>query len=648
VNYGGVWCAEHPFFVTISSMEYLSELNTAQREAVTTTAGPVLVIAGAGSGKTRVIEYRVLHLVRQGVDPSSILLLTFTRRAAGEMLERAASHDPRCRGVDGGTFHSIAFRALRKYYDHVSLPRNFTVIDEGDAQDVVHRCVASAGLFEHASRPPKKNTLRRVLSGVRNKGISVEAVLEREYPHLVEFVPQFERLGELYDGYKREKGYCDYDDLLMYLRTLLQDASVARVFGERYRYVMVDEYQDTNTAQGDIVHLLGRAHGNVMAVGDDAQSIYGFRGASHQNIMEFPRRFPQARLISLEENYRSTQPILDVANAVLSSMEEKYEKRLISFGGGGGGAPRLVLFSTPYQEAAWIGEQVADLSRLGVPIRDQAVLFRSAYVSIPVQAELAKRGIAFRVFGGQRFYESAHVKDVVAHLRVIANPRDELSWQRLLLLLPGVGLKTSDRVFSLITASSVHSGLQSYPALQQLFGALGSGSVHEQFGCVVSYYTPLLKEQHDNWRDRLRDLEVVGEMAREYDSLDRFLGDLAIDPVERTRSEGEMLTLSTIHSAKGLEWGAVYFVGLSEGVLPSRFACDHPDELEEELRLFYVGVTRAKKQLFLLNSGEHLSRFVQAPGFISLLSHDLGSSGGSGGRLVDYDDLTYGGGLEVW
>jgi len=307
-----------------------TQLNPSQYAAVTTLDGPIVVIAGAGSGKTRVIEYRVLYLVQNKINPNSILLLTFTRRAAKTMLDRAARHDPRCKNVEGGTFHSFAYKMLKRYAKIIGFPDSFSILDEGDAEEAIHRCCNMLGFFAREKRFPKKDTLKGIISMSINKNISIGEVLKKEYPHFLEYSSDIETLRKQYIEYKINKNYLDYDDLLVYLRLLLENEDIRNRLSQKYQYIMVDEYQDTNTLQGDITYLLAERHRNVMVVGDDAQSIYGFRGASHENIMKFPKKFPECKIIKLEANYRSTQAILDVANSVLENMTNKYSKCLVS------------------------------------------------------------------------------------------------------------------------------------------------------------------------------------------------------------------------------------------------------------------------------------------------------------------------------
>ncbi len=635
--------------------DFKKSLNPSQFAAVITTDGPVLVIAGAGSGKTRVIEYRVLYLVENKVSPGSILLLTFTRSAAREMISRASRHDPRCKDVEGGTFHSFAYRQLKRYAKRIGFSESFSLLDEGDAGEAVHRCSVKLGFFEKERRLPKKETLRAIISMSINKGTSVGEVLKKDYPHFLEFSADLERLRREYAAYKIAKNYLDYDDLLVYLRLLLEKEEIRDRLSRKYKYIMVDEYQDTNRLQGDIAYLLSEDRRNIMAVGDDAQSIYGFRGASHENIMEFPKRFAECAIIKLEENYRSTQAILDVANAVLENMKNKYSKCLVSARKQAGEKPELLFFKDSHEEAEWIAHTIKTQRDEGVPLAHQAVLFRSQYLSIPLQAELSRRNIPFEVFGGLKFYETAHVKDVMSHLKIVANPKDELAWNRVLTMIDGIGPRTAEHICGEILASASLSEVLDAVLRKHTSGHRYSGGltrlsslikgihkegfpVGEQFGLVLDYYMPLLKDRFDDWHLRLNDLETLRQVAARYASLEELLEDFTIEPPERgvwrvepsTPYEEKPLTLSTIHSAKGLEWECVFLMGLMDGVLPVAFSLDHEDEMEEEQRLFYVGVTRAKTRLVMslhhegfrggITQFNKMSRFVDVPNVLSKLS----------------------------
>ncbi|MCL4404255.1 ATP-dependent helicase [Patescibacteria group bacterium] len=630
-------------------MNIKEKLNAAQWAAVETTEGPLLVIAGAGSGKTRVIEYRVLHLIDRGVSPEEILLLTFTKKAAREMLERAASHDGRAAYVQGGTFHSFAYGVLRKHGRRLGLSAQVTVLDDGDSVEAVGRAMARLGFGGKGDDHfPKKATVGRILSAARNRAVSVADVLDDEYPHFADYAGKLEAVGEEYSRYKKEFGYLDYDDLLVMTSELLRDDEARELVAGKYRYIMVDEYQDTNPAQGAITELLGRKHKNVMVVGDDAQSIYRFRGASHENIMRFPEMFSGCRIVKLEENYRSVQPILDLGNAILADMPEKFAKTLRATRSGGS-KPRLVYFENAEAEAEYVVGEVLDARQRGGKYADQAVLFRSSFVSIPLQAALARAGVPFRVYGGMKFYEMAHVKDVLAFLRIVANPKDEISWNRVLTLLPGVGERTAANAYAAFNENR-ESRIENREIEKTvtLVKGLAEEKPGDSFRKILDYYRPFLREKFDDWPSRLADLEVLAEIAETYKSIRDLLTDLALETPERAeRGEGDTLTLSTIHSAKGLEWRSVYLLGAEDGVLPSKMARKE-EEIEEEERLLYVAVTRAKDELALLfhlegrESGalpfNRLSRFLTEDGVSRLLDHRDVSGIGLAERIKKEND----------
>ncbi len=648
-----------------SGKEIIRSLNEEQREAVAAKNGPILVIAGPGSGKTRVIEYRVLNLVRSGVDPRRILLLTFTRRAARQMLDRAAFHDERCKQVEGGTFHSFAYKLLRAEGEKLGLRKNLSVLDESDAEELVGKILAASGFREGDKKEafPKKDTLKKIFSLAANKNLGLEGVIERYFSHLRDFLAEIKEIGDDYTREKKEKGYVDFDDLLLYARDVLSLGGVGEKIASRYEFIMVDEYQDTNPLQGEITYLLGKRTGNVLVVGDDAQSIYGFRGASHKNIMEFPEMFPGTKIVKLEENYRSTQTILDLSNEVLANMAEKFQKDLVSAKGKTGERPKVLYFGNSEDETEWIAEKVLSLASSGTPLREQAVLFRSTYVSIMLQAELSKMKIPYKVFGGLKFYEMAHVKDFMAYARVIANYRDEISWSRILGMLPGVGKKTAEALwsemensgdldqalsalekFGLRTRNSVPM-LKLKEALSEV--SASRASVYDALGRIMDFYLPFFREKFDDWPTRLQDLETLKDLSENYDDLDSFLADLSIEiPEDRGEEEKDFLTLSTIHSAKGLEWNTVYLLGVADGVLPSKRSMDFEEDIEEEGRLLYVAITRAKERLYLFFHleegrgayfGQRISRFLEPPNVFNALSHEDLSGYGLRDE-VKYDD----------
>ncbi len=595
-------------------IDYTTELNPAQREAVFAEEGPYLLIAGAGSGKTRVLVYRTARLVERGCPPEGILLLTFTRRAAREMLERASSMlDDRCRRVAGGTFHSFANRVLRRYGMEIGIPPAFTILDQADAAGVLQLLRTRLGAGGTDKRFPRKEALQAILSRSINTGTPIESVVAADYPLFLEWTDAVERLAEEYREYKRRQALLDYDDLLTYLQELLETRPEVRgLLGRRYRYLMVDEYQDTNAAQARIVRLLGGEHGNVMAVGDDAQSIYSFRGGDFRNIMDFPRMFPGTRIIKLEQNYRSSQPILDLTNEIIRSAREKFAKRLFTRNPGAG----LPVYAACEDEAAqsrFVVEAVQERLDQGRSLGEIAVLFRSGWHSNDLEVALTAAGIPFAKYGGQKFVEAAHIKDVLSLLGVAFNPQSETHWLRVLTLLKGVGPRTAERIaVSAVRPETpldeLEKAFASKKSLKELWAALravrAAASPEEMVQIAAGFYLPYLMERHDDYEKRIHDLDSLQAVASRYETLEDFLTDMALDPPEKglaaAKGHPSGLTLSTIHSAKGLEWETVFLIHLSEGYLPSYRSLDDARAVEEERRLFYVAATRAKRRLFLL------------------------------------------------
>jgi len=605
---------------TLSGIDYRKELNEAQYEAVTATEGPLLVIAGAGAGKTRALVYRVARLVEIGVDPRSILLLTFTRRAAEEMLRRASLLiDNRCDKVAGGTFHSFAHLVLRQYSREIGLSPSFSIMDRPDSEDAIQLLRAEMGLNTKDKRFPRKQTVAEIFSMALNKQWTIADLIERDYPHLDDVLEDLLRLYERYVEYKSKKALLDYDDLLIRLRDLLQGhEEVRRRLSDTYRFIMVDEYQDTNCLQARIIRLLAAAHDNVMVVGDDAQSIYSFRGANFRNIMDFPKEFPGARILSLEENYRSTQPILSLTNEIIRRAKEKYEKSLFTHKAHGD-TPLLVQAESEQMQSRFVCQKVLELREEGVPLWDIAVLFRSSFHSFDLEIELARHNIPFVKRGGFQFMESAHVKDLLAYLRILSNPQDAISWNRVLSLLDGVGPQLSQKVIAwVLEGTRPWERLKSFEArdrvahgLRTLAQVLEASSEElrpaEKAQYLTQYYVPILKRKYpDDYPKRLRDLEHFQGMTERYRSLERLLSDMALDPptesvdgVLAVDPEEGPLVLSTIHSAKGLEWHSVFIIWALEGRFPSYYNIHTQEELEEERRLLYVAATRAKENLFI-------------------------------------------------
>ena len=603
-----------------SSLDYRKELNHAQYQAATTVEGPLLIIAGAGTGKTRTLVYRVAHLIDIGVDPRSILLLTFTRRAAEEMLRRASLLiDNRCTQVAGGTFHSFANLVLRQFGRRDGLSPSFTIMDRSDSEDAIQLLRTEMGLNSKDRRFPRKQTVAEIFSMAVNKQTTVPDLLEREYPHLYDSLEELLRLYERYVDYKTTKALLDYDDLLTKLKGLLSNQEeIRRRLSQIYQFIMVDEYQDTNYLQARIIRLLAATHNNVAVVGDDAQSIYSFRGADFRNIMDFPEAFPETRIIKLEENYRSTQPILNLTNNIIQRAKERYDKRLFTHKQEGE-TPVLVQAESEQMQSRFVCQKILELREEGVPLWDIAVLFRSSFHSFDLELELARHNIPFIKRGGFQFMETTHIKDLLAHLRVLANPQDTISWNRVLLLLEGVGPQMSQKITSwLLQGSQPIERLRTFQAkariahelktlAQVLQYAAQAERPAEQTQYLMQYYAPILKRTHpDDHPKRLRDLEHFQGITDRYRSLERLLADMALEPpndsvagVLAVNPDEGPLILSTVHSAKGLEWHSVFIIWALEGRFPSFYNINTDEELEEERRLLYVAATRAKENLFI-------------------------------------------------
>ena len=610
----------NPTISRSSKLDFRKELNEAQFQAVNTVEGPLLIVAGAGTGKTRTLVYRVAHLIDSGVDPHSILLLTFTRRAAEEMLRRASVLiDSRCNQVSGGTFHSFANLVLRQFGRRIDLSPSFTIMDRSDSEDAIQLLRAEMGLNNKDKRFPRKQTVAEIFSMAVNKQTTVTDLIDREYPHLYDSLDDMLRLYERYETYKSTKTLLDYDDLLTKLKDLLANHEEARHRLSRiYQFIMVDEYQDTNQLQSLIVRLLAADHDNVAVVGDEAQSIYSFRGADFRNIMDFPKQFPGTRVIKLEENYRSTQPVLNLTNEIIQRAHEGYEKRLYTQKREGE-TPVLVQAESEHMQSRFVCQKILELREEGVPLWDIAVLFRSSFHSFDLELELTRHNIPFIKRGGFQFMETTHIKDLLAHLRVLANPQDAISWNRALLLLEGVGPQLTQKIIHwLLEGSHPVERLRSFDAkgrvaqglktLAQVFQAATEAELPvEQAQYLMQYYLPILKRNHpDDHPKRLKDLEHFLGITERYRSLDRLLSDMALEPptdsvagVLAVDPDEGPLVLSTIHSAKGLEWHSVFIIWALEGRFPSFYNISSDEELEEERRLLYVAATRAKENLFI-------------------------------------------------
>ncbi len=594
-------------------------LNEAQYAAATHGTGSILVIAGAGSGKTRTLVYRMAYLLEQGVAPESIMLLTFTRRAAQEMLYRAARLTSQiCRRVIGGTFHATANMLLHQYGQHLGFPPGFTIIDRGDAEGIINLIKSSLGLTGAGKRFPSKRVIMNLISGAVNKSRPLEELVFENQIHLSEFIDDFHSIRDHYNQFKLDHGLMDYDDLLVNWQRLLAESEEAgTLISDRFQYILVDEYQDTNLVQAEIVRLLARNHNNVMVVGDDAQSIYSFRGADFYNIMRFPEQFPGTTIIKLEQNYRSTQPILSLTNAIIEQAEEKFTKSLFT-AREGGEQPEVFSGATEAAEARFVVDNIIKCLHQDTPKNEIAVLFRSGFHSYKLEMEMGSRGLEFEKRGGLKLTESAHIKDALSFLRILVNPWDNMSWIRILLQLDKVGPKTAQKILASISDTDdpvkalrackpAPGWKQGFSRLLELLTRLqGQGlTPGGQFDVILEYYNPIFEKIYaDDYPKRRKELDQIRALIGGYGDLQSFVDDTALDPPESGTNKQESpdedgkIILSTIHSAKGLEWDVLFVIGLAEGRFPHQKATPG-EQWEEERRLLYVAATRARKQLFL-------------------------------------------------
>ncbi len=604
------------------SIDYAGALNAQQHAATTAPGGATLIAAGAGTGKTRTLVYRVAYLIETGTPPEQIALLTFTRRAAREMITRAARLlDGRCERVEGGTFHAFCLHVLRRHAPRIGFPHRFTVLDAADAADVLG-ALRTAGNYPRGERRfPRKRALYNLFSACANRTMALQHVLEEKYPQFAGFLDELREIQHAYADYKKRHGLMGFDDLLGRTLELFDTApEVHRRVSARCRHVLVDEYQDTNAVQARLVERFAHVHGNVTVVGDDAQSIYRFRGADVRNILRFPEQFGGAHVLKLEQNYRSTQPILDLANRVIRQARRTYDKQLFSERKEGD-RPAVVPAADDRLEARFVAQMVLRLREQGVPLHRMAVLFRSSHHAYDVEVELGRRGVPFVKYGGMKLSEAAHIKDVLAHLKVAENPQDAAAWNRILQLLYGVGPKTAKDLIEWITGAEDDPFAfreQRYSpryieALRKLFQMLRAirdpeTPLTEQVEAVLGYYQPILEDQYyEDYPKREQDLDHLAALAEGYADRTAFLSSLALDPIELTalgaegagEEDGPPLVLSTIHSAKGLEFHTVFVIQAIEGALPSHYALGSADEVDEELRLLYVAVTRAEENLFI-------------------------------------------------
>ena len=598
-------------------VNYENDLNPAQLSAVMHKKGPVLVIAGAGSGKTKTLTYRVARLIEDGIKPENILLLTFTKKAAAEMLSRATLVlDDRCEKVAGGTFHSFANIILRKYSKFLKLKSNFTILDKSDCEDIINH-ITGQMFPKKEKRFPKKSTILEIYSKSVNKETPTKQIIEEEFPQFAHCEDKIIEVHKAYVGYKRENSVLDYDDLLLYVKLLLENnEGLRKKLSNQYQYIMVDEYQDTNTLQADVIKLLASEHSNIMAVGDDAQSIYSFRGANYRNILDFPKLFEGTEIIKLEQNYRSTQNILKLTYTIISKAKEKYAKTLFS-NIESPIVPALICAKDTQMEADFICQRILELLDEDVNLSDICVLARNARMSYALEIELSKRAIPYQKFGGPKFMETAHIKDIVSHLRVIINPDDIISLNRILLLLKGVGATTVNNIIPIIKGN-LNPNIKLLPSnkttslvpllktLENLRSQISMRKPSDIVEDVIEYYRPILKDKYDDYNKREKDLDHFQYLSEQYSNLEDFISDMALEPPDasvegmyKRNSDDEALTISTIHSAKGLEWDSVFIIGAVDGRFPSAYSFNSAEEMDEELRLMYVATTRAKNNLYI-------------------------------------------------
>lgn len=675
-------------------IDYAKELNEQQHAAVTAAPGPSLVIAGAGSGKTRTLTYRVAYLLEHGVPADRILLLTFTNKAAREMMRRVADLlGSELQALWGGTFHSIGARLLRRHAELLGFRKDFTIMDREDSNDLIKTCIAEAEIDVKATRFPKADVLADICSKAVNTRRSVVETVAQEYEYFSTLAPQIEDIAKRFAARKRAANVMDFDDLLvLWLRLLQEHAEIREYYQGRFRFILVDEYQDTNKLQSELIDLLAARHQNLMVVGDDSQSIYAWRGANFRNILEFPLRYPGAKIYKIETNYRSTPEILALANAAIAPNIHQFTKELTP-ARKSGTKPALVTCGDGGEQASFVAQRVLELREEGVNLNDMAVLYRSHFHALELQLEFTRRNIPFSITSGIRFFEQAHIKDVAAYLKLVSNPTDELAFKRLIQMLPGIGGKGAEKLWqkfrdaypgpptdssrsrgdetqiendqSLLTSTPTNSGdtpapqelsagaiaaawdpegefddakIDSQPlkppgplltpALQKCSPAVPKKSLTAwaSFAITISQleaepvrgspsqmiqhiieagYEDYLQENFANYRQRLEDLEQLASFALPFKSTEEFLTQLSLltnveaEDRQSTTKDTEQIKLSTIHQAKGLEFDVVFVIMLCDGMFPSSRSVESPDGEEEERRLFYVAITRARDELYL-------------------------------------------------
>ncbi len=642
------------------NIDYARELNEQQLAAVTAPPGPALVIAGAGSGKTRTLTYRVAYLIEQGIPPDRILLLTFTNKAAGEMMKRVTEllgHE--LRALWGGTFHSIGARILRLHADTLGYQRDFTILDRDDAKDLIKANLADAKIDTKDKKFPKVDVLNEIFSLTANTHQSIAELVEGKFSYFADFTEQIADQHKRYLARKRATNGMDFDDLLaLWLKLMQEHPDVCEHFQRRFQFILVDEYQDTNKLQGDLIDLLAARHKNVTVVGDDAQSIYAWRGANFANILDFPKRYPGAKVFKIETNYRSTPEILNVANAAIAANVNQFAKEL-SPARKSGVKPALIACQDAGQQATFIAQRALELREEGTSLNNICVLYRSHFHALELQMELTRRQIPFSITSGIRFFEQAHIKDATAFLKFVANPKDEVSFKRLVQLLPGIAAKGAAKLwqnflheikspkFHTPIAIALQDSIGNVPkkaaipwaqftaTIAQLEGEAVRKSAAKMLRLVMDAgYDDYLKATYDNYERRLEEIQQLAEFAFQFGTVEEFLTQLAlltnVEAEADHADDSEKIKLSTIHQAKGLEFEIVFVIMLCDGMFPSSRSSESSDGEEEERRLFYVAVTRAKNELYLCyplirgGFGQSGADIYQSPSrFLSEIPKDL-------------------------
>ncbi len=635
------------------SIDYAAELNEQQLAAVTASPGPLLVIAGAGSGKTRTLIYRVAYLLENGIDPRNILLLTFTNKAARQMLDRVANLLPvDASGLWGGTFHSIGNRMLRRHGSALGYSSGFTILDREDQKDLIGTVVAGSGIDPKEIRFPKADVLADIFSFTVNTERSMEELLAEKFPYFLPLIEQIKDVHARYERKKKATNSMDFDDLLeKTLRMLKEHEEVADFYRRKFQFILVDEYQDTNKIQADFIDTLAAEHRNVMVVGDDAQSIYSWRGANFKNILAFPERYPDAQVFKIELNYRSVPEILLVANAAIAPNVEQFKKELSATRETKELKPAVVALNDGSEQAQFIAQRILELRDEGIELDEIAILYRAHYHAVELQLELSRRGIPYQITSGVRFFEQAHIKDVAAFIRFIANPHDEVAFKRMVKLLPGIGGKSADNLWR-AWESSLHAqgeitgwserllpmqvGAKSRKSWTQLaytldeIAPLGVANPPSEMitSIVEAVYDDYAKANFLNYELRREDLNQLAAFARQFKDVHEFLSQLALisnvdaEAAPNQTADTEAVNLSSVHQAKGLEYHTVFVIWLTDGMFPSTRSLETREAIEEERRLFYVAITRARDELYLtyphmrLNAGygdmfQRPSRFLK-------------------------------------